>query len=122
MLNPRVTVVGGVRERAVVALSREDLHSSNQVLPSVSLKSQHPNQFYIVSRTLTPSLVPPLPKSLYVFRKDLEQLEVDLGTTDDRAAIIQRYLNTLAAKNDVGRELLIQFGFVMLTFQSSRKH
>jgi len=41
--NPRVTVVGGVQDQAVVALSRGQLYSSGQVLPTISVRSQwHP--------------------------------------------------------------------------------
>jgi len=36
----RVTVVGGVQDQAAVALSHGQLHSSSQVLPTVSVKGQ----------------------------------------------------------------------------------
>ena len=39
MSRPRVTVVGGVQDQAVVALSRGKLRSSSQVLPTVQIES-----------------------------------------------------------------------------------
>ena len=66
--------------------------------------------------TLTPPLVSlsPLPKQMYVFTKDLEQLAADLRTVDDKAAVVQRYEDALAAKSQVRCQIA--------SFLSGRSH
>ena len=74
----RVTIVGGAQDKAVIPLSRGKLRSSSQVLPSIRIPRKH-----------------------CVLTRDLEQLTTDLETTDDKAALIQRYEDALVAKHEV---------------------
>lgn len=57
----------------------------------------------IGSKPLTLTLVPDpsLPKVTCVFTKDLKQLAADLEATNDGAAVVQRYKDTLVAKGEV---------------------
>ena len=54
---------------------------------------------------LTLSLVPPLPKQMYVFTQDLERLKADLEVADGEAAVVQRYKDGFAAKVEARRKL-----------------
>ena len=47
MLNPRVAIVGGVQDQAIVALSHRKCLSSRQVLPTIYIKSSSTTQFYV---------------------------------------------------------------------------
>ena len=77
-------------------------------MPTVHTKSWYLNQFYLTS--LTQSLVPPLPKKMYVFTRDLQRLIADLRTTGDEMAVIQRYGDALVSKYEVCRESWSDFG------------
>jgi len=99
MSNPRVTIPGGVQDQAAVALSRGKLRSSSQILPTVHTKSWYLDQFCLTS--LTRLLVPPHPKRMYVFTRDLKRLIADLRATGDEAAVIQRYGDALVSKCEV---------------------
>lgn len=104
-----MTITGGIDDQAVIALSRNEIRSSGQVLSSVYIKGSCRNRFHIISRRLIPFLVPPLPRRLHVFTKDLKQFRADLETTDDEAAVIQRHRDARAAKGEVCREFLVVF-------------
>ena len=60
-------------------------------------------------------LVPPFPKLTYVFTKDLKQLIADLGATDDKLAVVQRYEGALAARFEVSCNFRSGFGSVVFT-------
>ena len=94
-----MTVAGGVQDQSAVALSRGKLDSSSQVLPTVCIEGNTQTSF--MPLVLTPPPDPSLPKTVYVFTKDLGRLIADLEVTDDEATVIQRYRDALAAKGEV---------------------
>ena len=63
------------------------------------------NQSRVKSLTFTPWLVAPLPRQVYVFKKDLERLTADLKATNDEAAVVRRYADALTAKREVRSRL-----------------
>ena len=74
------------------------------------------NRLDVVSPTLTPLLVPPLPRRLHVFTKDLEELVADLEACDDKAAVVRRYNGALFVKRQVRREVWSDLGPAALTY------
>jgi len=119
MLRLRVTVVGGIQDQIVFALSRGKLHSPSQVLPTVHIESLCPNQFHVAPFTLSLALSE---KTACVFTKDLKRLMEALQETDDEAMVIQQYEDVLAPKYEVRFEFRSDLGNELLTYLEVRKN
>ena len=85
------------------------------VLPKFYINSQCLSYFHVASGTLIFLLVPPLPKRIYIFTKNLDQFAADLESTDDQATVIQSYRDALEEKTEVCCGFLSDLGFIGLT-------